>query len=230
MESLPPLPFAVLLFITEVSDAHLVLARGINGSWSASSTALTPLAFWLCSSVLSTEAPAQETRGSWRLRGQKPSIAISQCTRWDKLYSLWWCSLFHSKKKLPCCTTQIVMLMYAQPFPPVPISCHWSLITPRLQNFDLILQTSEIFSTINWWCVCFNQTSALCEWSPFPPPLFHAILCYLCLKSFERGKTQQGDIGTSRNFFLTSSPFYTNISRCWSVRCSSCVLGHFKFY
>ena len=65
--------------------------------------------------------------------------------------------------------------------------------------------------------------------SPSPPPLLHAVLCYLCLKSLERKKIK-GDIGPSGNFFLTSSPFYANISRCWDTGCSSSFLSHFKVY
>lgn len=66
MENLPPLPFAVLLFIIELSDPHLVP----QGALIARDPPQAQLKFshlWpfpLCSSVLITEAPAQETEGA----------------------------------------------------------------------------------------------------------------------------------------------------------------------
>lgn len=111
---------------------------------------------------------------------------------------------------------------------PLPTSCCWSLVflpdcrtlllpsfSPerRFQHCNLEIHLPQL----NLWPL---WNADLCEMSSSPPTRFQAILCYLCLKSLARKK----------KFFLASSPFYTNISRCWDTGYSSCFLSHFKVY
>lgn len=143
--------------------------------------------FALCSSVLSTEAPAQETRGSCMLSGQQSYIAVSQRTRcfYGDVH------LFHSKKKLSCHTVHVMMLRYAQSFPPVcplPTSCHWSLLfLPGCRTVAPVLQASDIFNTITGDIFASIKALAPVNHLPFLP-FFSMLFCAIYVSCTSRGE------------------------------------------
>lgn len=170
-------------------------ARGIDGSWSASSTAeaLTPLAFHTV--LLCAQHRSSCTGDSRELHVERPEIGHSCFTvpkmgqtgdfmvmfpfLTVRLNSL----LLHSTHcNAHVCTALLLYVPAAHRLALKPVT------PPKLQN--CCPHPSEQWDFQHHKLVtCLPQLNLWPLWViSLPPPLFHDILCYLCFKSFERGK------------------------------------------
>lgn len=96
--------------------------------------------------------------------------------------------------------------------------CSHPSVQREFQHCNLVIRLPQL----NLWPLWNVSLS-----SPSLPCYF---VLFMSQGPWEEKKNPKGDTGPSGNFFLISSPFYTNISRCWDMGCSSCFFSHFKVY
>lgn len=190
--------------------------------------------FWLCAPLcLAHQSWGSYTGDSRDLHDESPEVSHRCFTvhkTWKNAVSTAMFTLFSVRKSFAAAQHTFLCSHTQSPFPrtcPLPTSCHWRLMFlpdcshPSVQRGSFTTSNLVVpLPQLELWPL---QNVSLSS------PSFSMLFCTIYVWSPLREK-KKGDTGPSGNFFLTSSPFYANISRCWDTGRSSCFLSHFKVY